>query len=156
MKVLLINGSPHRDGNTFTALSEAAKALEAQGIVTEIAWIGNRPVRGCIACGSCRVKGNGICRFDDDICNEMIGKMNESDGLIVGSPTYYGQPTGMPIVTSQYWNIAYGRVPGQAAEDSEGMQTMRTLANNMAWMLKSLHREDAPEREPWQPMHFIR
>ena len=65
MKVLLINGSPHRDGNTFTALSEAAKALEAQGIVTEIAWIGNRPVRGCIACGSCRVKGNGICRFDD-------------------------------------------------------------------------------------------
>lgn len=97
MKVLLINGSPHRDGNTFTALSEAAKALEAQGIVTEIAWIGNRPVRGCIACGSCRVKGNGICRFDDDICNEMIGKMNESDGLIVGSPTYYGQPTGQII-----------------------------------------------------------
>lgn len=66
------------------------------------------------------------------------------------------QMMNMPIVTSQYWNIAYGRVPGQAAEDSEGMQTMRTLANNMAWMLKSLHREDAPEREPWQPMHFIR
>ena len=203
MKVLLINGSPHRDGNTFTALSEAAKALEAQGIVTEIAWIGNRPVRGCIACGSCRVKGNGLCRFDDDICNEMIGKMNESDGLIVGSPTYYGQPTGqiisliqrmlfagadvqnkpaaavvvcrrggataamqalqmpfqmmnMPLVTSQYWNIAYGRAEGESAKDTEGMQTMCTLGNNMAWMLKSLHRKDAPEREPWQPMHFIR
>lgn len=159
--------------------------------------------RGCIACNTCKRKGYGQCTFGDDVCNEMIKKMNESDALIVGSPTYYGQPAGqlmallqrmlyagaevqnkpaaavivcrrggataamqalqmpfqmlnMPIVTSQYWNIAYGREPGEAAQDTEGMQTMRTLANNMAWMLRSLYREEAPEREPWQPMHFIR
>ena len=203
MKVLLLNGSANKNGNTFTALSEIARQLEKNGVESEIMQLGNKPVRGCIACGQCQAKQLGHCVFDDDICNRIVEKLNEADALIVGSPVYYGQPNGavmavlqraffsgaqvqnkpaaavvvcrrggataamqalqmpfqmmnMPIVTSQYWNIAYGRVPGQAAEDSEGMQTMRTLANNMAWMLKSLHREDAPEREPWQPMHFIR
>lgn len=202
-KVLLINGSPRKNGNTATALQEVAKALNAQGIQTEIEWIGNKPVRGCIACGSCRRNGNGLCVFDDDVCNRIIRKMNQADGLVVGAPVYYGVPPGqtlsliqrllfagadvqnkpaaaitvcrrggasaafqtltmpfqmvnMPIATSQYWNIAYGINPGEAAQDAEGMQTMRTLANNMAWMLKSLDRTACPKREPVQGTNFIR
>ena len=205
MKVLLINGSPHRDGNTNIALNEIARQLATHGIESEIHWIGMKPVRGCIACGKCKQNGNGRCVFDDDICNATIEKINDADALIVGSPVYYGTPTGpvlslihrcffagakvegkpaaavavcrrggataafqtlqmpfqmmnMPLVTSQYWNIAYGRESGQSAQDTEGMQTMRTLANNMAWMLKSINKADItrPEKEPWQPMHFIR
>lgn len=202
-KALLINGSPRKNGNTFTVLSEVAKTLQDEGIESEIAWIGNKPVRGCIACNTCRKKGGGHCVFGDDVCNEMIDRMNQSDALIVGAPVYYGVPAGqtisliqrmfyagadvqnkpaaavcvcrrggatasfqtltmpfqmmnMPVVTSQYWNIVYGREEGQAALDAEGMQTMRTLAHNMAWMLRSLNREEAPAREDWQPMHFIR
>ena len=207
MKVLLINGSPRRKGNTFVALSEAAKTLEANGIETEIVQIGVKPVRGCIACGQCKAKQLGRCAFDDDICNRIAEKLDSIDALIVGSPVYYGQPNGsvlsliqrlfysagenvenkpaaavcvcrrggasaafttmnlpfqmmnMPVVTSQYWNIVYGREEGQAALDAEGMQTMRTMANNMAWLLKKIHESgnpNYPEREPWQPMHFIR
>ena len=207
MKVLLINGSPRKKGNTFLALSEVAKTLEAQGIETEIVQIGNKPVRGCIACGQCQMKQLNRCVFDDDICNRISEKLDTADALIVGSPVYYGQPNGsvlsliqrmffsagakvqnkpaaavcvcrrggataafetmnmpfqmmnMPVVTSQYWNIVYGREEGQAALDTEGMQTMRTLANNMAWLLKKIHADgqtDYPVREPWAPMHFIR
>ena len=207
MKVLLINGSPRKQGNTFTALSEVAKTLEKNGIEAEIVQMGMKPVRGCIACGQCKAKGNNKCVFDDDVCNRISEKMATADALVVGSPVYYGQPNGavlslmqrmffsatsvfdgkpaaavavcrrggataafqtlnmpfmmmnMPVVTSQYWNIAYGREPGEAALDVEGMQTMRTLADNMAFMLKSIHaggQPQCPEREPWQPMHFIR
>ena len=207
MKVLLINGSPRRKGNTFVALSEAAKTLESNGIETEIVQIGVKPVRGCIACGQCKAKQLGQCAFDDDICNRIAEKLDSIDALIVGSPVYYGQPNGsvlsliqrlfysagekvenkpaaavcvcsrggasaafttmnlpfqmmnMPIVSSQYWNIVYGLEEGQAALDAEGMQTMRTMANNMAWLLKKIHESgnpNYPEREPWQPMHFIR
>ena len=200
MKVLLINGSPHKKGNTFLALSEAAKTLEQQGIETEIVQIGVKAVRGCIACGQCRVKQLGRCVFDDDVCNRIVEKLDDADALIVGSPVYFGQPNGsvqsliqrmffsaghlvqnkpaaavcvcrrggataayqtmnMPVVTSQYWNIVYGREEGQAALDTEGMQTMRTMANNMAWLLKKIHSDGNPaypEREEWQPMHFIR
>ncbi len=203
----MINGSPRKKGNTFLALSEVAKTLEAQGIETEIVQIGNKPVRGCIACGQCQMKQLNRCVFDDDICNRISEKLDTADALIVGSPVYYGQPNGsvlsliqrmffsagakvqnkpaaavcvcrrggataafetmnmpfqmmnMPVVTSQYWNIVYGREEGQAALDTEGMQTMRTLANNMAWLLKKIHADgqtDYPEREPWAPMHFIR
>ena len=206
MKVLLINGSPHKQGNTFLALSEAAKTLAANEIETEIVQIGVKPVRGCIACGQCKQKELGRCVFDDDICNRISEKLDDADALIVGSPVYYGQPNGavlsliqrmffsagekvqnkpaaavcvcrrggataafqamnmpfqmmnMPVVTSQYWNIVYGREEGQAALDTEGMQTMRTMANNMAWLLKKIHAErelNYPEREPWKPMHFI-
>ncbi len=204
-KVLLINGSPHKDGNTFIALNEISKTLNEQGIDTEIAWIGVKPVRGCIACGTCKSKGNGKCAFDDDICNSMIDKMNDADALVVGSPVYYGQPTGqvlalvqraffaganvdnkpaaavavcrrggataalqtlmmpfqlknMPLVTSQYWNIVYGMDKGEAKLDVEGMQTMRQVGRNMAWLLKNKEasRLQAPIEEPWQPMHFIR
>lgn len=206
MKVILLNGSANKKGNTFRALSEIACQLEKNGVESEIIQLGNKPVRGCIACGQCRVKQLGHCVFDDDICNHIVEKINESDALIVGSPVYYGQPNGavlavlqraffsgakvqnkpaaavavcrrggasaayqtinmmfemmnMPVVTSQYWNIAYGRTPGEASLDVEGMQTMRTLANNMSWLLKKIHANDAPdypEREEWQPMNFIR
>ena len=204
-KVLLINGSPHKDGNTFIALNEISKTLNEQGIDTEIAWIGVKPVRGCIACGTCKSKGNGKCAFDDNICNSMIDKMNDADALVVGSPVYYGQPAGqvlalvqraffaganvdnkpaaavavcrrggataalqtlmmpfqlknMPLVTSQYWNIVYGMDKGEAKLDVEGMQTMRQVGRNMAWLLKNKEasRLQAPIEEPWQPMHFIR
>lgn len=202
-KVLLINGSPRKNGNTFIALSEVSKTLQQEGLETEIAWIGNNPMRGCIACNGCKRSETGHCVFDDDICNEMIDKMNASDALVVGSPVYCGVPTGqllsliqrmlhagadvqykpaaavcvcrrggatasfqtlqlpfqmfnMPIVTSQYWNIVYGREAGEAALDTEGMQVMRTLAHNMAWMLRSLHKEDIPVKEERQYMHFIR
>ena len=207
MKVLLINGSPRKKGNTFLALSEVAKTLEAQGIESEIVQVGTKAVRSCIACGQCQMKQLNRCVFDDDVCNRISEKLDTADALIVGSPVYYGQPNGavlsliqrmffsagakvqdkpaaavcvcrrggataafetmnlpfqmmnMPIVTSQYWNIVYGREEGQAALDTEGMQTMRTLANNMAWLLKKIHADgqpDYPEREPWAPMHFIR
>jgi len=207
MKVLMINGSPRKKGNTFLALSEVAKTLETLGIESEIVQIGNKAVRGCIACGQCQMKQLNRCVFDDDVCNRISEKLDTADALIVGSPVYYGQPNGsvlsliqrmffsagakvqnkpaaavcvcrrggataafetmnmpfqmmnMPVVTSQYWNIVYGREEGQAALDTEGMQTMRTLASNMAWLLKKIHADGQPgypEREPWAPMHFIR
>ena len=207
MKVLLINGSPHQEGNTAIALAEVAKQLAQEGIESEIVWIGNKPVRGCIACGQCKAKGLGRCVFDDDVCNKISEKFEEANALIVGSPVYYGQPNGallsiiqrafysnganisgkpaasiavcrrggatavfeslnmpfqmmnMPVVTSQYWNIVYGRVAGDAAMDTEGLQTMRTLARNMAWLLKNTNGEKAPGRpaeESWEAMHFIR
>lgn len=185
MKVLLINGSPRKEGNTFIALSEIANQLATHGIESEIMQIGTKPTRGCIVCGTCKAKGNHRCAFDDDLCNRVNEKMESADAIIVGSPVYYGQPNGslmslmqrifysagdlyrhkpaaavaicrrggataslqtllmpfqimqMPIVTSQYWNILYGREAGQVREDAEGMQTMRTLADNMAKMLLS-------------------
>ena len=207
MKVLLINGSPRKEGNTSTALAEVAKQLAKEGIESEVVWIGNKPIRGCAACGRCAANGLGRCAFDDDVCNRISEKFADVNALIIGSPVYYGQPNGallsviqrafysnganisgkpaasiavcrrggataafesmnmpfqmmnMPVVTSQYWNIVYGRTPGEAAMDKEGMQTMQTLARNMAWLLKSTNGEKAPGRptdEPWDAMHFIR
>ena len=206
MKVLLINGSPRKKGNTHVALSEAAQQLEKNSIETEIFWIGTRPVRGCIACNKCKENADCRCVFGDDVTNEVIAKMADCDAIILGSPVYWGQPSGqllclqqrmlyagganfkgkpaavvticrrggasaafqtlqmpfqmcnMPIVTSQYWNIAYGRAEGETAQDTEGLQTMRTLANNMAVMLKmyATGTAERPEPEEWAPMHFIR
>lgn len=207
MKVLLINGSPRKEGNTSVALAEVARQLAVQGMESETIWVGNKAVRGCIACGKCKENADLRCVFSDDITNTVIEKMAECDAIVIGAPVYWGQPAAqalalqqrmlyagganfankpaaavcvcrrggataafqtlqmpfqmcnMPIVTSQYWNIAYGREEGQAALDIEGMQTMRTLANNMAWMLKrtnGIETTDIPEREPWTPMHFIR
>lgn len=206
MKVLLINGSPRKEGNTFTALNECAKQLETLDIDTEIVWVGTKAVRGCIACNKCKENANFKCVFDDDITNSVINKMEACDGLIIGAPVYWGQPAAqamalqqrmlyaggsnfrgkpaaavtvcrrggataafqtlqmpfqmcnMPIVTSQYWNIAYGRAEGEAAMDIEGMQTMRTLANNMAFMLRmyATGQAEKPVNEEWSPMNFIR
>ncbi len=206
MKVLLINGSPRANGNTSLALGEIAKQLDKHGVETELVQIGNKPLHCCVACGYCR--SNKHCVFTDDLCNEVIDKLAAADALIVGTPTYYGQPNGgvlslmqrvfyangtaaqnkpaagvavcrrggataalsslnmmfqllnMPLVTSQYWNIVYGRDKGEAALDTEGMQTMRTLADNMSWMLRKIHaggNPDYPQRESeWQGMNFIR
>ena len=101
MKVLLINGSPRKNGNTFTALSEIAKTLQTEGIESEIVWIGNKPVRGCIACGKCKIKNDGRCVFDDDICNAVSAKFAETDGFVFGSPVYYGQPNGALLAIMQ-------------------------------------------------------
>lgn len=205
MKVLLINGSPRKGGNTFLALTEAAKQLGKNGIDTEIVQIGTKAVHGCVACNHCSQTGR--CVFNDDLCNTVIDKMAQSDALIVGSPTYYGQPNGtllslvqrlsyaashvmqnkpaaavavcrrggasavyqtllmpfqmlnMPVVTSQYWNIVYGRSEGEAALDAEGLQTMRTMADNMAFLLKQIHANGTPQypqREPHQVTSFIK
>ena len=204
MKVLLISGSPRKEGNTVLALSEIAKSLEQEGIEAEIISLGTHPVRSCIACNTCKNKGENKCVFDDDLCNQVTAKMKECDGLIIGSPVYYGQPNGgllaliqralysagsyftgkpaaavavcrrggataslqtmlmpfmmmhMPVVTSQYWNIVYGRDAGEAALDAEGMQTMRSLAKNMAAMLRAMENQPKPTYEPRQPMNFIR
>ncbi len=194
-KVLLVNGSPRPDGNTFCALQEIEAQLKKHGVETEIYQIGNKPVRMCINCGGCRRNGGKGCVFNDDPCNEIAQKLAESDALIVGSPVYYGQPNGgilavmqrlfysaghlvqnkpaaavaicrrggataalqtmnmmfemmnMPVVTSQYWNIAYGAGKGEAKMDKEGMQTMRTLGKNMAWLLQRIGDGPAPERD---------
>ena len=140
MKVLLLNGSANKNGNTFTALSEIAKQLKKNGVEPEIMQLGNKPVRGCIACGQCRTNRGGATAAYQTM-NMIFEMMN------------------MPVVTSQYWNIAYGLAPGEATQDTEGMQTMRTLADNMAWLLKKIHADgtpDYPEREEWQGMNFIR
>lgn len=209
MKVLLINGSPRWKGNTNRALEEAATALETEGVQTEIAWIGNKEIRGCIACGICHKKGDNRCVFDNDPCNELIAKAAEADGLIVGSPVYYAGANGtllglldrmfyagggllrfkpaagigvarragaieaadqinkyfqincMPVVPSTYWNVAFGRTPGETTGDGEGMHTMRVLGRNMAWMLKCIEAGraagiEAPEVEPKVMTNYVR
>ena len=207
MKVLMVNGSPRPDGNTFCCLKEIETQLQKHGLESEIIQIGRNPVRMCINCGACHQNGSGGCVFDDDLCSVVTQKMATADALIVGTPVYYGQPNGgvlslmqrmffsaghlvqnkpaaalavcrrggatatlqtmnmmfemmnMPVVTSQYWNIAYGAGKGEVKLDKEGMQTMRTLANNMAWLLEKIHAngDPAPKRdERPQFMNFIR
>lgn len=94
MKALLVNGSPFKEGNTYLALNEVARTLQSEGIETEILQLGNKPVRGCIACGGCRKAGNGCCVFDDDFCNQLCRAAREADAFVFGSPVYYGQPNG--------------------------------------------------------------
>lgn len=186
MKALLVNGSPRPKGCTFTALSELAKTLEENGIETEIIQIGNKNIRGCIACRKCHSTGSGKCIFDD-IVNEVAPKFAEADAFVIGSPAYFASPaggavafldrlffstlnvdktmkvgaavvscrrggntatfdmlnkyftmTGMPVVSSQYWNMVYGGSPEEVLQDEEGLQTMRTLGRNMAFLMKSI------------------
>ena len=182
MKVLLVNGSPREHGCTYTALSEAAAALERSGIETEILWVG-KSVDGCTACGACGK--NGKCVIDDPV-NRVIEKLDTYDGFIFGTPVYYGGPSGqilsfmnrlfyaaapqmagkpvsavvscrrggasaafqqmnmhfmmtnMVVITSQYWNQVHGNTPDQVRQDLEGLQTMRTLAENMRFILQSI------------------
>ncbi len=205
MKVLLINGSPKARGNTARALEEMARIFEAQGIETETIHAGNRDIRGCVACGGCARTGR--CAFDD-LVNEIAPKFEAADGLVVGSPVYYGGPnatltalldrlfystrfdktmkvgaaavvcrrggasasfdrlnkyftiSGMPVASSQYWNSVHGGAPGEAEADAEGLQTMRTLARNMAFLIRSIalgrERYGLPERERTTFTNFIR
>ena len=201
-KVLLINGSSRHEGNTFLALSEVARKLNELGITTDIEWIGNKAMQGCIACGSCRDRG--CCVFRDEVMTRIEKKVEECDGIIIGSPVYYAGPNGalcafldrlfyshgkhmrykpaasvavcrrggasatfdrlnkyftincMPVVSSQYWNSVHGRAIGDAVQDEEGMQTMRTLAQNMAWMLQHLRGTEQPVREDPIVTSFVR
>ena len=205
MKVLMINGSPHAKGNTYIALNEMEKIFQKEEVETEILQIGNKPIRGCIACNSCSEKGR--CVFDDAV-NEAAPKFEECDGLVVASPVYYASANatliafldrlfystsfdktmkvgaavvaarrgglsatfdelnkyfticGMPVASSQYWNSIHGRAQGEAEQDGEGLQTMRTLARNMTFLMKSIalgkEKYGLPEQEPFSPTNFIR
>ena len=183
MKVLLVNGSPHQRGCTYTALEEVAKTLEENGIETEIFQVGNKPINGCIGCGVCKKKGE--CFMDDKV-NEFAKKAKDADGFVFGSPVHYAAASGaltsfldrvfysagrymqfkpaasvasarragttatldqinkyatisnMPLVSSQYWNMVHGNTPEEVCKDLEGMQIMKTLGKNMAWMLKCI------------------
>lgn len=206
MKVLLLNGSPHAKGCTYTALEEIATVLHSHGIETELLHIGAPSVPGCLGCGKC--KGGAPCVIDDGV-NALAARLEEFDGMVVGSPIYYAGPSGqctafldrlfysashklsgkpgaaivscrrggasagfdrlnkyfsicsMPIVTSQYWNQVHGNTPEEVLRDEEGMQTMRTLAENMAWLLKCIQAgKEAgvplPKQEPKLRTNFIR
>lgn len=205
MKVLMINGSPHEKGCTYTALSEIKSTLTRHGIESEILYLGKQPVAGCIACGKCFE--TGACVFQDQV-NKVSAYLDTIDAIVIGSPVYYGGPSGqltafldrlfycngsrmygklgasvvscrrggasaafdrlnkyftisnMPVVSSQYWNQVHGFTPEDVRKDEEGLQTMRTLAENMAWLLKSIEagREKGitdPVYEPRISTHFI-
>ena len=205
MKVLMINGSPRVGGNTAIALKEMEKAFEKNGIEGETVQIGNKAIRGCIACGTCVKKGQ--CVFDDAV-NEVAPKFAEADGLVVASPVYYASANGtlvsfldrlfyschcdkrmkvgaavavarrgglsatfdelnkyftinsMPVAASNYWNSVHGGAKGDAEQDAEGLQTVRVLAENMSFLMKSIalgkEQIGLPEAEPKQYTNFIR
>lgn len=211
MKVLLVNGSPHQKGCTFTALSEVAAALNAEGIETDLYWIGNKPIGGCIGCYQCAKKQK--CVFDDKV-NEFTALAADYDGFVFGSPVYFSGMNGslmsfmdrvffsasslnphpfrfkpaaavvsarragttstldqmnkyffhqqMPIATSRYWNMVHGNTPEEVRQDEEGLQIMRYLGRNMAWLIKlKKSGEDTGVKTPKQEeqrlsMNFIR
>ena len=205
MKVLILNGSPRKSGNTSIALEEMRKVFEAEGVEVEIVQVGNQAVRGCVACGGCGKLGK--CVFDD-VVNELAPKFEAADGLVAASPVYYASAnatliavldrlfysthfdktmkvgasvvcarrggcsatfdelnkyftiSNMPIASSQYWNSIHGRTQGEAAMDEEGRQTMRVLARNMTFLMKSiaLGKEafGLPETEERVATNFIR
>lgn len=204
MKVLILNGSPKKEGNTSVALNEMVQIFEANNVEAEVIQVGNKEIRGCIACGACGKLGK--CVVDDSV-NEVAEKLAEADGLVVASPVYFASAnatlialldrlfyscpadltmkvgasvvcarrggcsatfdelnkyftiSGMPVASSQYWNSIHGRMPGEAMQDEEGRQTMRTLARNMVFLMKSiaLGKETfgLPEKEARVATHFI-
>ncbi len=205
MKVLILNGSPKANGNTAVAIHEMEKVFQENGIDVETIHVGNKNIRGCVACTSCYKTGK--CVFDD-VVNEIAPKFEEADGLVVASPVYYASAnatliacldrlfysthfdktmkvgasvvcarrggcsatfdelnkyftiSGMPVASSQYWNSIHGRMPGEAEMDEEGKQTMRTLARNMTFLMKSIalgkEQFGLPEKEERVATHFIR
>lgn len=205
MKVLMLNGSPRINGNTGAALKEMEQVFHKNGIETELIHIGNKDIRGCIACNSCAEKGK--CVFDD-LVNETAPKFEACDGLVVGTPVYYASANatviafldrlfystsfdktmkvgaavaaarrggltatfdelnkyfticGMPVASGQYWNGIHGTAPGEAAQDKEGLQMMRTLAENMTFLLKSIalgkEKYGLPEKEEIIRTNFVR
>lgn len=209
LKVLLVNGSPHKEGCVFTALTEIATTLKDEGVDSTLFWVGNQPVAGCIGCGAC--VGKRRC-FRNDRVNEFVEMMDDYDGFVFGTPVHYAAASGamtsfldrvffidefngghfagkpaaaiatcrrsggtaaldqmnkymtdcnMPVVPSQYWNVMHGNTPDEIRRDTEGLQTMRILARNMAWLLKciSLGREHGigfPAHEQHTMTNFIR
>lgn len=211
MNVVAFNGSPNKEGNTWNALKMVTTELEADGIETEIVHVGNKLIRGCVACYQCVKNKNEQCVLPGDEVNEWVQKMKKADGIILGSPVHYsaiggtmksfldraffvtgvndsmlrhkvgasvvavrrsgGLPTfdqlnnflnyaEMLIPTSNYWNVIHGRTPGEVLQDLEGVQIMRVLGRNMAWLMKLVEngkgRVAAPEREAKIFMNFIR
>ena len=205
MKVLMLNGSPRANGNTALALKELEKVFAAEGIEVETVQLGNKPIRGCVACGGCYKAGR--CVLDDSL-EELAAKFQEADGLVVASPVYYASAnatliaaldrlfystrfdktmkvgasvavarrggcsaafdqlnkyftiSGMPVASSRYWNSVHGAAPGEAQQDEEGLLTMRTLARNMAFLMKSIalgkEKYGLPEKEKGKMTNFIR
>ena len=204
MKVLMINGSPRKGGNTSIALDEMAKVFESEGIEYETVQVGALAIKGCLSCGYCAK--NGKC-VTDDIVNELSAKFEQADGLVIASPVYYASAngtliscldrlffsshfdmtmkvgasvacarrggcsatfdelnkyftiSGMPVVSSRYWNSIHGRDKGEALKDEEGLQTMRVLAKNMVFLMKSIalgkKEFGVPEKEPKIYTNFI-
>lgn len=205
MKVLLINGSPNKNGCTYTALREVTDTLEKNAIETEILYLGKKPISGCIACMQCQTTGK--CGINDQV-NKVLAQLESIDAIVIGSPVYYAGPTGqvtafldrlffcsgsrmagklgasvvscrrggasaafdrlnkyftisnMPVVSSQYWNQVHGFTPEDVRKDEEGMQTMRTLGQNMAWLLHCIEAGrdkgiNLPQYEPRLRTHFI-
>lgn len=209
MKVIAINGSPKAEGNTYHGLKIVCESLENEGISTEIIHVGNKNIRGCIGCGGCSVNKNEKCVIDDEV-NDIIQKLKNADGIIIGSPVYYASMAGtmkcfldrafyvagagndglfrhkvgasvavarrsgevatfdhlnhyftvseMFVVPSKYWNVIHGRMPGEAIQDEEGVQTMRVLGKNMAFLIKAIDKSkaDLPEKEQKIMTSFIR
>ena len=205
MKVLMLNGSPHTQGNTALALAEMQKVFAAEGIEVEIVQVGNQNIRGCAACYGCYKKGS--CVFDD-IVNELAVKLEECDGMVIASPVYYASAnatliacldrlfystsfsksmkvgasvavarrggcsatfdqlnkyftiSNMPVASSHYWNSVHGQKPGQAEQDEEGLITVRNLARNMTFLMKSIalgkEAYGLPQPEPKVATNFIR
>ncbi len=206
MKVLLINGSPNQKGCTNRALEEVKTTLNKEGVETELVWIGNQPIAGCIACRTC--KKTNRCVFNNDLVNKLIERLDEFDGIIVGSPVYYSGPSGqicafldrlffaggdfsgkvgaavvscrrggatasfdrlnkyftisnMVQASSQYRNMVHGNTPEEVKQDLEGLQTMRTLGQNVAWLLKCIEAGkekgiEKPKYEAFTKTNFIR
>ena len=205
MKILMINGSPHANGNTAQALDEMKKIFENEGIEIEYVHVGNKDIRGCTGCGSCFKTKKCVI---EDLVNEIAPIFEQCDGMVVGSPVYYAAPngallaflnrlfystkfdkrmkvgaslvvarrggctaafdvlnkyftiSGMPVAPSQYWNIAHGALPDQVQEDAEGLQTMRTLANTMIFLMRSIalgkEKYGLPQKEKPERTNFVR
>lgn len=207
MKVLLINGGPHKNGCTNVALEEIAKTLEEENIQTEIMWLGTKPIGGCIGCNYC-LNNDNKC-FMDDIVNEFLDKAKNCEGFIFGSPVHFAGASGaltsfldrafygrsqmfeskvcasvvscrrggataafdqinkyalmnkMVVIGSSYWNQIHGTNQDEAKKDLEGLQTMRNLAKNMAYVLRCMdiakkENINKPEFEKSFKTNFIR
>lgn len=208
MNVIAINGSPKAEGNTYHGLKIVCESLENEGISTEIIHVGNKNICGCLACGTCAKNQDQKCVINDEV-NEIIPKLKNADGIIIGSPVYYASMAGtmkcfldrafyvasangglyrhkvgasvvavrrsgevatfdhlnhyftigeMFLASSSYWNVIHGRLPGEAIQDEEGVQTMRVLGKNMAFLIKAIDksRADLPEKEQKIMTSFIR
>ncbi|MDF2593988.1 MAG: reductase [Clostridia bacterium] len=211
MKVVAFNGSPKKEGNTYHAIKIVTDELEKEGIETEIIHVGNKAVKGCMACGGCSKNKNEKCVLKEDEVNDWIQKMKEADGILIGSPVHYSSMSAnlktfldrafyvagvnngmlrhkvgatlvavrrsggvttfdelnhyinyseMLVPTSSYWNVIHGARPGEVLQDEEGVQIMRVLGKNMAWLLKLVENGKGsvkePERESKIAMNFIR
>lgn len=205
MKVLLLNGSPHAQGNTSIAVREIEEIFRREGVETELIHVGSQAIRSCIGCRKCSELGK--CVFDD-IVNEIAQKLEAADGLVAGSPVYYAAAnpaltalltrlfysshfdktmkvgasvvvarrgglsaafdelnkfftiSGMPVASGQYWNSVHGAAPGEASQDAEGLQSMRTLARNMVFLMRGIalakEKYGLPEKEKPERTNFIR